>query len=185
MSLIDLIKGAVGDQLADAVSGQQGVDKGQFSALAAKAAPLIVNKLQQNAKSSPEEAANINQALKSHDGSILDNLGNINQADGSSILDHIFGGDRSNVEQKLAGDTGISLDKIGPLLSSLAPVIMGYIGKQKADAQAANNTGGIGDLLGGILGGNGGNLGSAASEILGGKSKSGGILGSLFNMFKK
>jgi hypothetical protein len=43
------------------------------------------------------------------------------------------------------------MDKIGPVLATLAPVIMGYIGQQK-QANNVTSGGGLGDLLGGILG---------------------------------
>ena len=43
------------------------------------------------------------------------------------------------------------MNKIGPILGMLAPLIMGYIGREKQSNGV--NSGGLGDLLGGILGG--------------------------------
>ena len=85
------------------------------------------------------------------------------------------------------------MDKIGPALAMLAPIIMGYIGQQK---QASNTgAGGLGDLLGGIMG-NASNEAQASSgnpitdllgSVLGGGSGNqqnqgglGGLLGGLF-----
>ncbi|WP_440311064.1 DUF937 domain-containing protein [Klebsiella pneumoniae] len=48
------------------------------------------------------------------------------------MLDHIFGGQKSTVENQLSQNTGISIDKIGPILAMLAPVVMGYIGQQNS-----------------------------------------------------
>ena len=100
------------------------------------------------------EAEALNNALdRDHDGSILDNIASANdrQAEGGSILDHVFGGDKVNVENQISQSTGISMDKVGPILAMLAPVIMGYIGKEKQQSNVG--AGGLGDLLGGILGG--------------------------------
>ncbi|MGZ5193704.1 MAG: DUF937 domain-containing protein, partial [Kaistella sp.] len=91
---------------------------------------------------------------KDHDGSILDNPAQVEarQEEGGSILDHIFGGQKLQVENQLSQNTGISMDKIGPVLAMLAPLIMGFIGKEK-HSSGVNSGGGLGDLLGGILGG--------------------------------
>lgn len=153
MSLIDLITGNAGNQVAEQAENKFGISKGQIIALLAVAAPLIISYLK-NKSQDANEAEALNNALdKDHDGSILDNLSQASdrQAEGGSILDHIFGGQKATVENQLSQNTGISMDKIGPILSMLAPIIMGYIGKQKQQA-GVQSGGGLGDLLGGILG---------------------------------
>ena len=152
MSLLDLITGNTGNQLAIQAENKFGVSKGQVIALLAVAAPLIISYLK-NKSQDAKEADALNQALeKDHDGSILNNLSaaEARQNEGSSILNHIFGNNKASVENQLAQNTGISMDKIGPLLGMLAPVIMGYIGKEKQQNNVAS--GGLGDLLGNILG---------------------------------
>lgn len=153
MSLIDLITGNAGNQVAEQAENKFGVSKNQIIALLAVAAPLVISYLR-NKSQDAKEAEALNNALdKDHDGSILNDPSQIEsrQAEGSSILDHIFGGQKAQVENQLSQNTGISVDKLGPILAMLAPVIMGYIGQQK---QANGvNSGGLGDLLGGILGG--------------------------------
>ena len=152
MSLIDLITGNTGNQVAQQAENKFGVSKGQVIALLAVAAPLIISYLK-NKSNDAKEAEALNKTLdKNHDGSILNDLSQAEarQAEGGSILDHIFGGQKATVENQLSQNTGISMDKIGPLLGMLAPVIMGYIGKEKQQNNV--NSGGLGDLLGGILG---------------------------------
>lgn len=153
MSLIDLITGNTGNQVAEQAENKFGISKGQIIALLAVAAPLIISYLR-NKSQDANEAEALNNALdKDHDGSILNNPTSAveREAEGNSILDHIFGGEKATVENQLSQNTGISMDKIGPILAMLAPIIMGYIGKEK---QANGvNAGGLGDLLGGILGG--------------------------------
>ena len=187
MSLLDLITGNTGNQVAEQAENKFGISKGQIIALLAVAAPLIISYLR-NKSQDANEAEALNNALdKDHDGSILNNPTTAveREAEGNSILDHIFGGEKATVENQLSQNTGISMDKIGPILAMLAPVIMGYIGQQK---QANGvNAGGLGDLLGGILGGaqqqtqqSNDPLSSILGSVLGGATQqSGGGLGDL------
>ncbi len=154
MSLIDLITGAAGNQVAAEAENKFGISQNQVIALLAVAAPLVISYLK-NKSQDANEAEALNKALdRDHDGSILDNPAHAaeRQKEGGSILDHIFGGQKSTVENQLSQNTGISMEKIGPILAMLAPIIMGYIGKEK-QSSGVTSGGGLGDLLGGILGG--------------------------------
>ncbi|MGV8916082.1 MAG: DUF937 domain-containing protein [Kaistella sp.] len=155
MSLIDLITGTAGNQVAEQAENKFGISKNQIIALMAVAAPVIISYLRKKSNDDPQEAEALNNALdKDHDGSILNDPSQVEarQQEGGSILSHIFGGEKANVENQLSQNTGISMDKIGPILGMLAPLIMGYIGKQKQQSGVTSG-GGLGDLLGGILGG--------------------------------
>lgn len=155
MNLIDLITGSAGNQVASQAENKFGIDKNQIIALLAVAAPLVISYLRKKSQDDPKEAEALNSALdKDHDGSILDNPAQVEarQEEGSSILDHIFGGQKPQIENQLSQNTGISMDKIGPIMAMLAPLIMGYIGKEK-QTSGVNSGGGLGGLLGGILGG--------------------------------
>jgi len=216
MSLLDLITGNTGNQVAEQAENKFGISKNQIIALLVVAAPLVISYLKKKSEN-PDEADKLNAALdKDHDGSILNNPAQAldREQEGDSILNHIFGGEKANVENQLSQNTGISMDKIGPVLATLAPVIMGYIGQQK---QASNVTsgGGLGDLLGGILGSSsqqaqasndplsnilgsvlggatqssGGGLGDILGSVLGGgnqqQSQQGGLGGLLGSIFGK
>ncbi|WP_332022891.1 DUF937 domain-containing protein [Kaistella sp.] len=155
MNLIELITGNAGNQVASQAENKFGISKNQIIALLAVAAPLVISYLRKKSQEDPNEAEALNNALdKDHDGSILDNPAQVEARvqEGGSILDHIFGGQKARVENQLSQNTGISMDKIGPVLAMLAPLIMGYIGKEK-QSNGVNSGGGLGDLLGGILGG--------------------------------
>lgn len=217
MSLLDLITGSAGNQVAEQAENKFGISKNQIIALLVVAAPLVISYLKKKSED-PAEADKLNATLdKHHDGSILSNPAQAldRESEGNSILDHIFGGNKANVENQLSADTGISMDKIGPVLATLAPVIMGYIGQQK-QANNVNSGGGLGDLLGGILGGSaqeaqasnnplsdilgsvigsatqssGGGLGDILGSVLGGgngqkQSQQGGLGGLLGSIFGK
>ncbi|MGO4707614.1 DUF937 domain-containing protein [Chryseobacterium sp. 2TAF14] len=153
MSLIDLLTGNTGNQVAEQAENKFGISKNQVIALLAVATPLVISYLR-NKSQDNKEAEALNNALdKDHDGSILDDTSQLEarQSEGGSILSHIFGSEKGNVENQLSQNTGISIDKIGPILAMLAPLIMGYIGKEKQQNNVGS--GGLGDLLGGILGG--------------------------------
>lgn len=153
MSLIDLLTGNTGNQVAEQAENKFGISKNQIIALLAVATPLVISYLR-NKSQDNKEAEALNNALdKDHDGSILNNTSQLEarQNEGGSILSHVFGNEKGNVENQLSQNTGISIDKIGPILAMLAPVIMGYIGKEKQQNNVG--AGGLGDLLGGILGG--------------------------------
>ena len=154
MSLIDLLTGSAGNQVASEAENKFGISKNQVIALLAVAAPLVISYLRKKSQESSTEADALNNALdKDHDGSILNDPSQITarQQEGGSILDHIFGGQKASVENQLSQNTGISMDKIGPILAMLAPLIMGFIGKEK-QSSGVTSGGGLGDLLGGILG---------------------------------
>ena len=153
MSLIDLLTGNTGNQVAEKAENKFGISKNQILTLLAVATPLVISYLR-NKSQDNKEAEALNNALdKDHDGSILDDTSQLEarQNEGGSILSHVFGSEKGNVENQLSQNTGISIDKIGPILAMLAPVIMGYIGKEKQQNNVG--AGGLGDLLGGILGG--------------------------------
>lgn len=188
MSLLDLITGNAGNQVAEQGENKFGISKNQIIALLVVAAPLVISYLKKKSENA-EEADKLNAALdKDHDGSILNNPAQAleRQQEGDSILGHIFGGEKANVENQLSQNTGISMDKIGPVLAMLAPVIMGYIGQQK-QANNVTSGGGLGDLLGGILGSasqqaqtSDNPLGNILGSVLGGaQQSSGGGLGDI------
>ncbi|MEC5394676.1 DUF937 domain-containing protein [Bergeyella sp. RCAD1439] len=173
MNLIDLITGNTGNQVAEQAENKFGVSRNQIIALLAVAAPLIISYLRKKSQDAKEAEALNNALDKNHDGSILNNPSQAleRESEGSSILDHIFGSQKAQVENSLSQETGISAGKIGPILAMLAPIIMGYIGKQKQQNNV--NAGGIGDLLGNLLGGSTDNtqdspLGSILGQVLGG-----------------
>lgn len=161
MSLLDLITGASGNQVATQAENKFGVSKNQIIALLAVSAPLIISYLRKNSQNANDAEALNNALDKDHDGSILNDpaQAEARQNEGGSILNHVFGTDKTNVENQLSQGTGISMDKIGPILAMLAPLIMGYIGKQKQQNNVS--AGGLGDLLGGLLGGNAQNTSNA------------------------
>lgn len=194
MNVSDLLNSPIGQTIISNVAGSLNLDQKQASSAVGLAIPAILGGLERNAKT-PEGAQSLNNALNDsrHDGSLLENLGGLLlgntqeiSQDGNGILGHIFGSQRADVEQGISQKTGISLQKIGPLLALLAPIVMAYLGKQKR--QTNTNAGGLGDLLGGILGGGAQKKSGGLMGMLGGlldKNNDGNVLDDILGMIKK
>lgn len=158
MDLSELLKSTAGQSIVKNVAGQLGMSQNEASSVVSLAIPAILEGMTKNVQSR-DGAENLNKALESkHDGSLLDNLSGIFggrtqelQQDGNGILNHVFGSNLAGVEQGISQKTGLSKNKIGPLLAILAPIVMAYLGKQKR--QTNTGAGGLGDLLGSLLGG--------------------------------
>lgn len=193
MELSELLNSSIGKSIISGIAGKFGMDENEATSAVKTAVPVILGGLGKNAQSQ-EGAESLNRALENkHDGSLLDNLTDMFQSnsdelqqDGSGILGHIFGDKVGAVETGVAQKAGISMDKVGPLLSSLAPVVMAYLGKQKNQNNVG--AGGLGDLLGGLLGGSqkksGGGLMGMITGMLD-KDKDGSALDDIFDMFTK
>lgn len=197
MNIQDLIVGGIGSQAADGISQKLGLDKEKTKWLVAAAVPLMVSALNYNANKDEENASQIDSALSTrHDGSIFDQLGNHFEQgpteEENRIVNHIFGKNTNQVMESLSSKSGLSADKISSVLALLAPIVMGFLGKQKKEQ---SNGGGIGDLLGGLLGGSsaGSGLGGLLGSVLGGakapqataNSAGGNIIGDLVGDFFK
>lgn len=176
MDISDLLSSTMGQSIVRSVAGQLGMDEKEASGAVNVAIPAILAGMTRNVQSQ-DGAASLNSALESkHDGSLLDNLSGMLQgntqellSDGDGILGHVFGNKRATIEQGIAQKSGISANKIGPLLSILAPIVMAYLGKEKR--QTNTGSGGLGGLLGGILDGAAqqkGSSGGGLMDMLGG-----------------
>ena len=174
-SILDLLNSDAGKTLISGASKQLGQDQAKTSSALSAALPLILGAMKNNAKT-PEGAAGLLSALKNekHSGSILDNLGSILggggiddnvMKDGAGILGHVFGGKEQNVANAVSNTSGIDAGSAMNLLKVAAPVLMGMLGKQSREKNVSD-TGGIGDLLGGLLGGSGEKEQSMITKLL-------------------
>lgn len=178
MNITDLVTGGIGSKAISSIANLLNIEESKAKWLVAAAVPLMIAALNYNAKKDPSKEAGINKALDQHSGGILDQLGGLlgkgPSDDDNKIVNHMFGNNTEMVKDNLAAKTGISTDKIGSVLAILAPLVMGYLGKQK---QEQSSGGGIGDLLGGLMGGQsnssagGGILGSILGSVLGGSKE--------------
>ncbi|MEC3878468.1 DUF937 domain-containing protein [Parapedobacter sp. 10938] len=187
-NILELLNGSLGKEVVDGITRKTDASAEQTQAVVSTALPTLLGALKNNASSG--DAQGILNALGSkHDGSILDNLsgflGNDDTSDGNGILGHVLGNKRGAVEQAISGKTGVSSGTVSKIMAMLAPIVMGYLGKQSRTNNVSDG-GGLSDMLGGMLGGQsgGGNiLGGLLDQNGDGKlgvDDVGGLLGGLF-----
>ncbi|MEH6763198.1 MAG: DUF937 domain-containing protein [Aequorivita antarctica] len=210
--ILDLLNSDLGKQIIGGISQETNQPADKTASVVSMAMPILLGAMKRNA-SSEGGAANLMNALNNkHDGSILDNLGGlfgggVNEdvkQDGLGILGHVLGGSQNNAVQALSQKSGLDTNSVMQILQVAAPILLGYLGKQKQQ-QNVNSDSGIGDLLGGLMGGgskqpqqqsliesmlDGNNDGSVIDDIAGmvlggGNKKKGGLGGLLGGLFGK
>ena len=148
-AITQLVTQQLGGNAASTIAQRFGISEATANTAIQMGVPLILSALARNA-SQPQEAQNLHQAVATdHDGSILDNvmgyLQNPQSANGAGILGHVFGGQQPAVENSLAQATGMDQSSAGGLLETLAPLVMGSLGK--AQQQNGLDASGLSDLL--------------------------------------
>ncbi|MBC29864.1 MAG: hypothetical protein CMH48_03380 [Muricauda sp.] len=209
--LLDLLNSPMGKQLINGTAQQTGQPEDKTAQVLSMALPVLMAAMKRNA-STPGGAQGLYNALNSkHDGSILDNLGDLFSGgvnkevveDGEGILGHILGPKKPQVENALSSRTGLDSGSVAQILKIAAPILLGYLGKETRqkninDPQALNG------LLGGLLGGgktanrqqsliesfldsdgDGSVLDDLAGMVLSGNKRRGGLGGMLGGLFGK
>lgn len=169
-SIQNMIKQKMTEAVLGKIAGQFGLDASKASGLVSMALPMLLGGLGRNAQSKDGAMALSNALEGRHDGSILDHLqdaigSQAEQDDGQKIVGHIFGDKLGSMTEVLGKSSGTDPDVAGKVLSSLAPVVLGQLGKSKREQglgvsdlasmlggeqkQAAGQLGGIMDLLDG------------------------------------
>ena len=148
-AITQIITQQLGGSASRTIAQRFGISESTANTAIQMAVPLILTALARNA-SQPQEAQNLHQAVATdHDGSILDNvmgyLQNPQSANGAGILGHVFGNQTPAIESNLAQATGMDQSSAGGLLETLAPLVMGSLGK--AQQQNGLDASGLSDLL--------------------------------------
>lgn len=203
---MDGILGTVMDQLGSgglgALGEKLGLGQDQTEGAVKTAVNVLTGAMAQNASEKTGAQALDDALAADHDGSIFENvsgfIGDFMSGPGQGILGHVLGGQQAPVEKEIAEKSGLSLDKVLPLLVAVAPLVMGALGKlkkdndldasqvattlqterQKAEQEDDGLLGSVFGMLGGL--GGGGSAQSATQEQSGG-----GLLGMLGGLFKK
>ena len=208
--ILDLLNSPMGKQLIQGVAGQTGQPENKTADILSLAMPLLLGAMKKNV-STPQGAQSLMGALSSkHDGSILDNLGDlfggggVNQSvvsDGAGILGHVFGNKQVQVESALSQKSGLDMNSVANILKIAAPIVMGYLGKQTAQSNVSDSNA-LNGLLGNLLGGqpkesqslimtlldadgDGSVLDDIAGMVMGSNKKKGGLGGLLGGLFGK
>ena len=154
--IFDLLQGQLSEGMVEQIASQLGVaDKQQTQNAASSAISVLMGALAKNA-STPEGSQSLANALeRDHDGSILEDFigmatgaakpSNSKMLNGAGILKHVLGGKQSGAIEMISQMSGLSGDKSGSLLTMLAPLVMGALGKAKSSGGL--DAGGLGSLL--------------------------------------
>ena len=143
-SVFDMIREQLDSDSLSRISRQIGADEMKTSEGLAVSLPVLLEALNRNAER-PGGAAALHEALaRDHDGSIFNDLGGFlndpSRADGDGILGHVLGGQRADIENRLAGKTGLDKSSIARLLQIAAPLLLGVLGrKQRQEGFDAGN----------------------------------------------
>lgn len=146
MQITDLISQHLPEDTLIQIAQQAGISSPQQGAMAGKSA---IQTILQGMSNNAGQAAGVQSILgaldRDHDGSILNDIfGMVNgqqpatnprTTDGSGILGHILGNRQDQTVQGASQILGIEPQKMMSLLVSLAPVVMGLLGKMRANNQ--------------------------------------------------
>lgn len=146
----------------DDIARELGTDRETARAASAAAIPALLGGMRANA-AEPAGAASLVHALSQHDPDVVEggvNLRDVDVADGEKVVRNVFGPASDDVVTRLGASQGTGSGLFQKLLPILAPIVLSYLTKQvlgkAGQSQAApqqGSGGGLGDLLGGILGG--------------------------------
>lgn len=147
-SLQDLLGQQQGSEAVEQISQQVGAQPSAVNSAIQMALPMILNQMANNA-ATPQGAQDLNTALEQDHagGGVLDNLGGLGslifggqqqqaappppQANAGGILEHIFGNRQGRVAEQVSNNTGLGMGQVAQILMFLAPIVMGYMGRQK------------------------------------------------------
>ena len=169
--LIDLIP-------IDDIADKLGIDEKTAKSAVKTALPAIVAGLTANA-SSEDGAAALEKALTKHTSKST-KLSDVDEEDGKKIVNHVFGKKKAAVEEAAAGKADVTQEIIAQVLPIIAPIVLAWLAKKflggdseaaKPAAEEKESSGGIGDLLGGLMSSKEGQdvLGGLLGGLLGGK----------------
>lgn len=130
-SISQLLEGAHSRQISAAL----GVGEDETRSAITAALPTLLGALARNSEE-PGGAESLHRALENdHDGGLLDDLSGFLEradfADGSGILRHALGARQPAVERGVSQTSGLDPATVGKLLTMLAPVVMGMLGRTR------------------------------------------------------
>ncbi len=141
-SLMDSLSQQIGPEQLKHLSAQLGATPEQTENAIGMALPTLLGAVARKADDD-NEIARLHGAIDEHDDDALDGIsGLLGGTDGSpasaqallgsggNILESILGGRKSKVETGIGKASGLSGGQVGSLLSMLAPLVIGTIGKK-------------------------------------------------------
>jgi len=160
------------------IAKKLGIDEKAAKSAVKTVLPTIVAGLTANA-SDAEGAAKLEKTLEKHTSKST-KIDDIDEEDGKKIVNHVFGAKKEAVEEAAAGKADVTQEIIAKILPIVAPIVLAWLASKFLGGEAAKTetkeaapaaSGGIGDILGGLVSSKEGQdmLGSVLGGLLGGK----------------
>jgi hypothetical protein len=182
----DLLE-ALGQQLGGDpirhLSGQIGAAPQQTASAVSAALPMLLAGLGHQAAQAGGADRLMALLDRNGDGSLLDDVAGFFAAGGRGTagagpMADIFGQRADSVAGAVSRASGLGTAQVQQVLAMLVPVVLSFLARGRSAAPGAEaSSGGLGDILGGLLGGAasaGGGLGDLVGGLLGGGGRSGG-----------
>lgn len=153
MDLMKLLTEQLGnDEILNKLGVNACVDPSKVQEVANIGLPSLIKAMNQNA-STEEGAQALSKALEQHRDDEVDDLSGyldkVDTQDGAKILQHILSGKDASFKNNLASKTGLESQQVSGILTQLAPMLLGMLGKEKAArGSGADIQGLLGDILG-------------------------------------
>jgi hypothetical protein len=137
MVVLEMLEERLNDEVVDRISNRIGSDPDTTSSAIDSALPLLLTAMADNINNQNQAQSLATAVSEDHDGSILEDVpGYVSRAGGragAGILHHVLGRRRLTVESGLSQVTGLAVHKVGQLLTMLAPLVMGALGRVKRE----------------------------------------------------
>jgi hypothetical protein len=137
MVVLEMLEERLNDDVVDRISDRIGAEPDTTSSAIETAVPLLLTAIADNLNDQDQVRSLMTAVSKDHDGTILDDVpGYVSRARsgaGAGILRHLLGPRRLTVERRLSQVTGLAGHKVGHLLTMLAPLVMGALGRAKRE----------------------------------------------------
>lgn len=134
-SLLAAITQQIDGDVLRQLAAQTQAEENDVQEAASLALASLVGGLSRNASRPGGAESLLGALLRDHDGSLFENLGSfLGQPDlraGHSILEHVFAGRHQEIAHGLSEETGLDIGVMLRLLATLAPLVMGYLGREQ------------------------------------------------------
>ncbi len=154
-SLDELLGQHQSNQALGQISQAIGAEPSVTNSAIQMALPMILGSLGNQAQTQPSAFGTIVNMATGNSGSILgDVAGYLTGAatqqpaatqDASGILGSIFGDKQGAATQHISNNTGLGMGQVAQILMMLAPMVMGYLGRQQT--QGNLDSGGLASLI--------------------------------------
>lgn len=166
MSPLEILSQQLSGPAMNQLSQRVGAKPQQTQVATAGIVQTLLGAMARNVQKDPSQAQKIAGALeRDNHASLLDNIGgllgggggaaqNSRSMNGMGILQHILGGKSGRVADQVSKTSGLNSNQVAQLMVTLAPLVMGALGKSKQQSGAQGGSG-IANILGSVLGGGG------------------------------